>query len=187
MAREKGNCFSYDHLWVAYEEREHPGNLGAPVGVLVAYEPNTLDMSGYFATLSGRFGVLYALRCGLCYNILYALAGHDAQLPCEARVERSFLVQELAVDERVRGHGIATRLINALEIHARQRCSRYCLTLEVEEGNETARRLYEHLGFQAVSAEPRYYTCPCLLGAARWSRMVKECTQAPSPDKDYLD
>jgi len=189
MTRESGNCFSWENLWLAYEVN-HEGELGEVVGALVAYEPRELDMSGWFPTLVRRYGFGYALRCFVRYNVLYALAGHDTHLPFEQCIERSFHLQELAVVERVRGRGIATRLINALEIHAQRCCSakglRYCLSLQVEEDNENARRLYEHLGFQSADREPHYYTCPCLYGAARWSRMVKDCSQPPRPDPDYF-
>ena len=194
LAREPGNCFSWTNLWVAYECDAQATDQGAAVGVLVGYEPSQLEMGGYVASMARNFGLWRTLRCALCYNMLYALAGTGARLPCEERAAHSFLVQELAVDERVRGRGIATRLVNALERHAARVCeasgpgARYCLTLEVAEENHNAQRLYEHLGFERAERAPRYHTpFPCLPGAVRWWRMVKDCTEPPFPDPDCFD
>lgn len=194
LARADGNCFSWHNLWAAYETDARTGALGDVVGVVVAYEPSKVEMNGYFGTLVAHFGVLRAVQYALRYSLLYALPGGDTRLACEDAAERTFLVQEVAVDARVRGRRIATRLLNAVEQHARRCCRRtapaprYCLTLEVAEENRTARRLYEHLGFRAADRAPRYHTpFPCLPGAVRWSRMVKDCTDPPFADPDCLD
>lgn len=61
-------------------------------------------------------------------------------------------VHDLCVVEGERGRGIATALLRAVEASARERgCAK--VTLEVQEHNGPARRLYEALGFaQAVYA-----------------------------------
>ena len=194
LARADGNCFSWHNLWAAYETDARTGALGDVVGIVVAYEPSRVEMNGYFGTLVAHFGVLRAVQYALHYNLLYALPSGGARLACEDAAERTFLVQEVAVAARVRGRRIATRLLNAVEQHARRCCRatapapRYCLTLEVAEENRTARRLYEHLGFRCADPAPRYHTpFPCLPGAVRWSRMVKDCTEPPFADPDCLD
>ena len=61
-------------------------------------------------------------------------------------------VHDLCVVQGERGRGIATALLRAVESSARERgCAK--VTLEVQEHNAPARRLYEALGFaQAVYA-----------------------------------
>ncbi len=60
---------------------------------------------------------------------------------------RFALLDELFVDARMRGQGLAARLIEA----ARRRCREQglaCLRLEITDGNERAARVYEREGFQ---------------------------------------
>jgi ribosomal protein S18 acetylase RimI-like enzyme len=58
-------------------------------------------------------------------------------------------IHDLAVLPASRGRGVARALLAAAEEHAR--ASRCCkLTLEVQEDNHPARRLYESFGFRDV-------------------------------------
>lgn len=59
-------------------------------------------------------------------------------------------IHDLAVLPEYRGQGVGRKLLSAVEAKARELgCCR--VTLEVQENNLTARRLYEHTGFaQAV-------------------------------------
>lgn len=55
-------------------------------------------------------------------------------------------VHDLAVVSGYRGRGVGRRLLQAVEAHARKLgCAK--LTLEVQESNARARRLYESVGF----------------------------------------
>lgn len=56
-------------------------------------------------------------------------------------------VHDLAVTPEWRGHGIGRALLTEVEVHARREgCCK--LTLEVQETNVRARRLYESFGFE---------------------------------------
>jgi len=61
----------------------------------------------------------------------------------------ALLMDGIAVDPSVRGQGIGTRLLEAIEAHAReQHLSR--IRLDVIDTNPGARRLYERFGFEAI-------------------------------------
>lgn len=60
---------------------------------------------------------------------------------------RSFFIDDLCVDEKMRGRGAGTRLFS----HARQEAERlgcYEMSLCVWEGNDSARRFYDSLGMK---------------------------------------
>ncbi len=58
------------------------------------------------------------------------------------------LMDGIAVSETVRGKGIGTRLLQAIEAHARQ-LGKQSIRLDVIDTNPGARRLYERFGFEA--------------------------------------
>ena len=58
------------------------------------------------------------------------------------------LMDGIAVSENARGHGIGTRLLSAIEAHARQ-LNKRSIRLDVIDTNPGARRLYERFGFEA--------------------------------------
>lgn len=66
------------------------------------------------------------------------------------RAERPdmLLMDGIAVSETVRGKGIGTRLLQAIEDHAR-RLGKRSIRLDVIDTNPGARRLYERFGFKA--------------------------------------
>ncbi len=59
------------------------------------------------------------------------------------------LMDGIAVSETVRGRGIGTRLLQAIESHART-LNKIAIRLDVIDTNPGARRLYERFGFEAV-------------------------------------
>lgn len=61
--------------------------------------------------------------------------------------ENEFYLDSLAVDDRYRGSGIATKLIDAITQHADQ-LGYTTIGLNVDVQNPNAERLYRHLGFQ---------------------------------------
>lgn len=62
-------------------------------------------------------------------------------------------IHDFAVAPAYRGRGIARGLMAAVEAHARQLgCCK--ITLEVLEGNTTARQLYESVGFAGYELDP---------------------------------
>ena len=63
-------------------------------------------------------------------------------------------ILRVAVLPQARGHRYAERLIS---MHTEELC--VCF-LEVREGNASARRLYERLGFRLVGKRDRYYKNP---------------------------
>ncbi len=68
-------------------------------------------------------------------------------------------MMNVAVHPDFRRQGIAEALILALAEALKDRGNR-CLTLEVRESNEPARRLYEKLGFTQVGLRKNYYRHP---------------------------
>jgi len=69
--------------------------------------------------------------------------------------KNSLRIYSLAVDEQLRGKGIAHRLVEfTLEKARREKKS---VTLEVAESNKRAIRLYEGFGFKIVKPLPAYY------------------------------
>ena len=58
---------------------------------------------------------------------------------------REIYVDDVCVDEACRGRGIATALVDRVLAYARERGCQF-VSLNVWEGNDTARRFYEGLG-----------------------------------------
>ena len=66
------------------------------------------------------------------------------------------IIDEIFVEPPFRGHGHATRLIEALAAQTEPFASKVvALALEVTPDNLRARRLYEHLGFKAKNVAMR--------------------------------
>lgn len=65
----------------------------------------------------------------------------------------------VAVRADERGRGVGRRLVEAALERARGRGAEECY-LEVRESNQTARQLYQKLGFEVVGTRRRYYTRP---------------------------
>lgn len=68
-------------------------------------------------------------------------------------------MMNIAVHNDYRGRGIATALVEKLVVQLREK-GNYQLTLEVRISNETAKKLYEKLGFLEVGRRPNYYHNP---------------------------
>lgn len=67
-------------------------------------------------------------------------------------LSRQAYVAELVIDERQRGRGLGSRLIDAAESFARAQDAA-SIFIGVLAGNDPADRLYEHLGFRAYAIE----------------------------------
>ena len=63
------------------------------------------------------------------------------------------LMDGIAVDEAARGQGVGTRLLQAIEGHARD-LGKTSVRLDVIDTNPGARRLYERFGFEAGATSP---------------------------------
>lgn len=67
----------------------------------------------------------------------------------------SLYIDDLCVDEKHRGEGIASKLFNYVKSEAiRLGCRE--LTLNVWEGNDNARQMYEHLGMKPMKTYMEY-------------------------------
>lgn len=74
----------------------------------------------------------------------FALIGYGYSAEFDGRFA---LLDELFVDARMRGQGLASRLIEAARERCRARRIRF-LRLEITDGNERAARVYEREGFR---------------------------------------
>ena len=72
-------------------------------------------------------------------------------------LDEEYYIEHLAVLPERRGQGVGTQLIEFAESQARTKWLKR-VTLDVEIGNEAARRLYERLGFETIKVvtEPKY-------------------------------
>ena len=97
-----------------------------------------------------------ALLCAPLLRVLETIAAGD------------FYLQAIAIDERLRGEGVGSALLDSMEQRARSHGSiRLCL--DVSAKNERARRLYERRGMAVESQWPKHLVIPGL----RLLRMTK--------------
>jgi ribosomal-protein-alanine N-acetyltransferase len=68
-------------------------------------------------------------------------------------------INNVAMRPALRGQGIGTQLMKRVFEEAKRLGARRA-TLEVRRSNESARRLYERLGFAITGTRPNYYTNP---------------------------
>jgi ribosomal-protein-alanine N-acetyltransferase len=68
-------------------------------------------------------------------------------------------LENVVVAAESRGRGVGTQLMQALFAQA-ERTKSESVFLEVRESNESARRLYEKLGFKETGRRKSYYTRP---------------------------
>lgn len=68
-------------------------------------------------------------------------------------------IYNVAVDEKNRGRGVGSALIQTLVTHCKKENFAF-LTLEVRESNVAAQSLYSNFGFIKVGERKNYYTSP---------------------------
>ena len=68
-------------------------------------------------------------------------------------------INNLAIRPEFRGRGMGTALLHHVLAEARRLGAKRA-TLEVRASNDSARRLYERLGFYVAATRPEYYTNP---------------------------
>ena len=124
-------ALSPDHALVARQ-----GDVPVGLAGFRDHEGALVDIA--LGPMLGSYGVAGALG----RSALLALRQRDTD-------NRRFLVDGLAVAEGHRGRGIGSRLLEALAGVARER-GYPAIRLDVADGNDAARRLYERLGFRAV-------------------------------------
>jgi ribosomal-protein-alanine N-acetyltransferase len=78
-------------------------------------------------------------------------------------------INSLAVEERLRRHGVARTLLRGVFAEAVKAGAR-AATLEVRRSNEAARRLYEGLGFVVEAVRRDYYQLPREDALILWNR-----------------
>ena len=85
-------------------------------------------------------------------------------------------IMSIATDPAFRGKGAAKQLLSAMEQQLRALKLQW-ITLEVRPSNESARKLYESMGFQQVGRRPRYYQKPTedALLLTKYFREESEC------------
>jgi ribosomal protein S18 acetylase RimI-like enzyme len=113
-------------------------------------------------------------------TILVAVDENDApvgklHLDFEGRAaERSAILIAAGVTDELRGRGIGTALMHAAEELV---CSRgfRAIVLGVEDSNPHARRLYERLGYEAVSTDDFKYQGAPVPNPGVWMRKELEC------------
>jgi ribosomal-protein-alanine N-acetyltransferase len=75
------------------------------------------------------------------------------------QIDRDWELQNIVVSEKSRRRGIGTFLLNQFIGHARAKNGSR-IFLEVRESNQSARALYNKLGFQATGMRRTYYANP---------------------------
>lgn len=82
-------------------------------------------------------------------------------------------ITNISVDPAWQGRGIAKHILLAVNDEAITRGAR-SITLEVREGNEAGRRLYERFGFKAVGVRKNYYIETREDALVMWARRVNQ-------------
>ena len=117
----------------------------------VAADPHVSLYAAQWGRRSGDGGVLAEDRDGrVAGSAWWRLFTADA--PGYGFVAEDIPELGLAVAPEARRLGLGTALVQAAVVHARQRGHR-ALSLSVEDGNASARRLYETAGFTVVGRE----------------------------------
>jgi ribosomal protein S18 acetylase RimI-like enzyme len=124
-----------DHAFVA---RDGAGRILGVAGFRTA---DGALVGGTVADMARVYGWLSALRR---VGVLSLLARDTENV--------RFLLDGIAVAERARGQGVGSRLLEAVALEARLRGYAE-LRLDVIEGNDRARALYERRGFAAVEEQ----------------------------------
>jgi ribosomal-protein-alanine acetyltransferase len=75
------------------------------------------------------------------------------------RIDRDWELENIAVAEEIRRHGVGTRLLGELIAYARARQSEG-IFLEVRASNHQARALYRRAGFEETGLRSSYYSSP---------------------------
>ncbi len=75
------------------------------------------------------------------------------------KIDSEWELENIAVAEKARRHGVATRLLTELVEHARAENGR-AIFLEVRESNHLARSLYRKAGFEETGVRKNYYSDP---------------------------
>lgn len=78
---------------------------------------------------------------------------------CGAIVEGTLHIGNIAVDPRVRRHGVGKRLLLSALAQASRKGAEEA-SLEVRASNLSAQALYRNVGFHVVGRRRRYYTAP---------------------------
>jgi ribosomal-protein-alanine N-acetyltransferase len=84
-------------------------------------------------------------------------------------------INSLAVDEELRRHGLARRLLRHVLADARV-SGAHSATLEVRQSNQAARMLYEGLGFHVEGVRRDYYQDPREDALILWHRDLASFT-----------
>lgn len=80
-------------------------------------------------------------------------------------------IQRIAVCPAYRGQGIGRKLMDAMVAFSRARGVRD-IALEVREGNERARKLYDSYGFKQEAVRKAYYHNPAEDAIIMWNRGI---------------
>jgi ribosomal protein S18 acetylase RimI-like enzyme len=98
--------------------------------------------------------------------VLVWLAGAPTTLWLTKREPGDWYLQSIAVDAEVRGGGVGSALLDDALDRARAAGARR-MVLDVRVGNDTAQRLYEHMGMRVLGTSPG----PTLPGVDRVNRL----------------
>ena len=114
--------------------------LAVKDGCVVGIAGFKVDGKGLYEPGFGRFFAEYGISALVRIGGLLLLE--------RAESPDVLLMDGIAVSPSVRGQGIGTRLLRAIEAHARE-LGKKSIRLDVVDTNPGARRLYERFGFQA--------------------------------------
>ena len=86
---------------------------------------------------------------GYCFSVFEQKHGHSLQ------PVKTLYLDDICVDEKARGRHVGTEIFNYVKEFAKK-SGCYDMTLNVWEGNDSARMFYEHQGFKPRSTTMEY-------------------------------
>lgn len=113
-----------------------------------SYQEATYKIRSMIEHMSDGSAIVYG-----CFDH-HALIGYLWAYEIQFREEKRVYISEVHVDQRFRGHGLGTALLDAVEIEAKER-GVPALFLHAEADNKKALRLYEHIGFRLERVQLR--------------------------------
>ena len=144
---ERGHDLSYENVTFAVRD-------AVIIGMVSGFAADYRDRSSSrpLVQAAGRFNLRFLVLSAALAPVFRVL---DTMGPGE------FYVLAIAVDKTVRGEGLGSTLLRAIEEQARA-AGATGLALDVAASNDGARKVYEHRGWTVTARWPRRFDLPGL-------------------------